>query len=264
MERFADKPDDRDLQAYVDGQLTPDEAAALEARLAESPEDAAAVDAYLEQKRLIREAADALAPAAVDLRTAALERRLARRLDRSRGVGPARLPAPLRRAAAAVLLVGAGWVGHAQYAAWGEATPGYVAEAVGAHQVFADDAFRPVEFGAEASDVALQWAAAKLGREVSLPELGPLGITLVGARLHGTAEGPIAQFIYEDAGGARLSLIIARHPPDVPVQAFRFANHAETSVGYWSDSALDYALVARTSPAQLRAIASEISAGGAI
>ena len=264
MERFADKPDDRDLQAYADGQLTPDEAAALEARLAESPEDAAAVDAHLEQKRLIREAADALAPAAVDLRTAALERRLIDRLTRRAPSGRPRLPVLLRQAAAAVLLVGAGWVGHGQYAALSDAPPGYVAEAVGAHAVFADDAFRPVEFAAEASDVALQWAAAKLGREVSLPELGPLGITLVGARLHGTAEGPIAQFIYEDAEGARLSLIIARHPPEVPAQAFRLATYADASVGYWSDSALDYALVAKTSPAQLRAIASEISPGGAI
>jgi anti-sigma factor RsiW len=255
MGHIAEKPDDCELQAYVDGQLTPEEAAALEARLADSPEDAATVASYLDQNRLIREAADALAPAAVDLRTADLERRLAQRLERRRW----RLPAWVRQAAAAVILVSAGWFAHDQYAKMEEATPYYVAEAVGAHRVFADDAFRPVEFTPDASDAALEWAATKLGHPVAIPTLDSLGLGLVGSRLHGTAQGPIAQFIYEDAGGNRLSVIVAPHPPDVPEYGFKMASFADTKVGYWSDARLDYAVVADTSAPQIEAIASEIA-----
>jgi anti-sigma factor RsiW len=259
MEPNAEKPDDPELQAYVDGKLSPEEAAELEARLADDPEDAAKVESYLKQNRLILTAADALAPAATDLRTAALERELARRLERRRW----RMPAWVRQAAAAVVLVSAGWLAHGQYAEMNQAPPGYVAEALGAHRVFADDAFRPVEFTLETSDAGLQWASAKLGQPVAIPELGSLGLNLVGFRLHGTAEGPIAQFIYEDAGGNRLSVFVAPHPPEVPAYGFTMASFADTRVGYWSDAALDYAVVAETSAPQIEAVASEIATASA-
>ncbi len=255
MRNTAEKPDDHELQAYVDGQLTPEEAAAIEARLAESPEDAAAVADYLEQNRLIREVADGLTPTVVDLRTADLQRRLARRLEGRRW----RLPAWVRQAAAAVVLVSAGWFAHDQYAKIDASTPYYVAEAAGAHRVFADDAFRPVEFTPDANDAVLEWAAVKFGHPVAIPTLESLGLDLVGSRLHGTAEGPIAQFIYEDAGGKRLSVIVAPHPPDVPEYRFTMASFADTKVGYWSDARLDYAVVAETSAPQIEAVAAEIA-----
>jgi anti-sigma factor RsiW len=258
MKPNAETPDDPQLSAYADGQLSPEEAAEIEARLAASPEDAARVESYLRQNRLIRDAADALEPATTDLRTAALERQLAQRLERRRW----RMPAWVRQVAAAVLLVSAGWLAHGQYAALDQAPPGYVAEALGAHRVFADDGFRPVEFAPEASDAALQWASAKLGHPVDIPTLDSLGLGLVGSRLHGTAEGPIAQFIYEDDSGNRLSVIVAPHPPEVPAYDFTMASFAETRVGYWSASGLDYAVVAETSAPQIEAIASEIAALG--
>jgi anti-sigma factor RsiW len=261
MKTNAEKPDDRELSAYVDGQLSPEDAAEIEARFTASPEEAARVESYLQQNRLIRDAADALEPAAADLRTAALERQLAQRLERRVGQRW-RMPAWVRQAAAAVVLISAGWLAHGQYAALDQAPPGYVAEAVGAHRVFADDAVRPVEFVPEASDAALRWASAKLGQPVDIPKLDSLGLGLVGSRLHGTAEGPIAQFIYEDEGGNRLSVIVAPHPPEVPAYDFTQASFQETRVGYWSALGLDYAVVAETSAPQIEAIASEIAAPG--
>jgi anti-sigma factor RsiW len=109
MKTNAEKPDDRELSAYVDGQLSPEKAAEIEARLTASPEEAARVECYLQQNRLIRDAADALEPAAADLRTAALARELALRLERRVGQRW-RMPAWVRQAAAAVVLVSAGWL----------------------------------------------------------------------------------------------------------------------------------------------------------
>ena len=260
MQRDIEEHDDYELQAYVDGQLTPEEAARVEERLARDPEAAATVQAFLEQKELIREAADVLEPSATDLRTAALERKLAVRLNRQRWG----IPGWMRQVAAAVVLVSAGWLAHGQYqvqfAATGDRLPVYVAEAVGAHGVYAEDRFRPVEFPAEESDTAIQWASAKLGQQVSIPTLDALGLELVGSRLLGTAAGPLLYLIYEDAAENRLSVLVAQHPPEEPEYAFRLASVADTTVGYWSDGALDFALVAETSDIQIAAIADEIVA----
>lgn len=246
------------LMAYADGQLGPEEAAAVEARLAEDPAARDTVTALVLQSGRIRAAAEALDTAPADLRTAALERALARALGRrqwrARMAGPA-----LRRIAAGVVLFVAGWGGHM---AWDAATtpyPAYVAEGLGAHHVFAQDMFRPVEFRAEAMDDAMEWIAIKLDRKLAHPALEPLGLELVGTRMLGTREGPMAQFIYEDAGGHRLSLIVAPHPEDARQAPLRYASADGVRIGYWRDARLDYAVMARTSDLQIEAVAEEVA-----
>ena len=268
MQRDIEEYEDHELMAYADGQLNPEEAARVEDRLASDPEAAAIVQAMLEQKLLIQEAADDLEPATTDLRTAALERKLADRLaQRLPGGAPGPrfgVPGWLRQAAAALVLVSAGWFAHGEYQARfmdsAEQMPIYVAQAVGAHSVYANDGFRPVEFSADDTDMAIRWASAQIGEELSVPSLDALGLELVGSRLLGTAAGPILYLIYEDAAQNRLSVLVARHPPDEPQYEFRLASMSDNTVGYWSHGALDYALVARTSEAQIAAIAGEISA----
>lgn len=153
-----------------------------------------------------------------------------------------------------------GWFGHARLGGGGEALPGYVSEAVGAHRVFAADHLYPVEFPAEASPEALGWVSAKLGHALDLPDLEPLGLRLVGTRLLATREGPLAQFLYEDAGGGRLSVTVAPHPEDQPQSGLQLASLGGGVVGYWRGATLDYALVAEGDDGRIEAIASEIGA----
>lgn len=249
-----------DLNAYLDGQLGPDEAAAVEARLSSDPAELGRYNSYARHKQLLRDGADAMAPPTVDLRTAALERELARKLDRQLRSGPAfQLRLWAMRTAAAVVLVTAGWMGHAQFGASPAPWPEYVAESVGAHRVFADDATRPVELGAEAREEAVAWFSSKLGHAVDIPSLAPLGVEFIGARLQGTKEGPLAQFLYEDDAGHRLSLTVARHPEGAPVFDFAVHDMAGEQVGYWTDGGLDYAVIARTNDTQIRAIVAELN-----
>lgn len=251
---------DPELHGLVDGQLGPAEAAAAEERLERDPELRARVEAWARHRDLIREAADAMEPGTVNLKTSVLERELARQLSRrswqSRltGVG-------MRRVAAGIALFVAGWGAHGLTGSGGVSLPypGYVAEGIGAHQVFAYDAMRPVEFTPEASEVALDWISAKLQRKVSDPTLDALGLTLVGSRLQGTREGPLAQFIYEDAAGNRFSLIMAPHPEGTPAEALKYASAGDERVGYWSDAAFDYAITARASDAEIEAMMREVS-----
>lgn len=249
-----------DLNAYLDGQLGPDEAAEVEARLAGDPAELGRYSTYARHKQLLRDGADALMPPTVDLRTAALERELARKLDRQVRSGPvSQVRLWAMRTAAAVVLVTAGWIGHAQFGTSSTPWPEYVAEAVGAHRVFAGDTMRPVELGVEAREEAVAWFSSKLGHAVDIPSLAPLGVEFIGARLQGTKEGPLAQFLYEDGAGHRLSLTIARHLDDAPLFDFAISDMAGEQVGYWTDGGLDYAVVARTNDTQIRAIASEVS-----
>lgn len=247
------------LEAYVDGRLDREQAAAVEVLLAADPELRARVADHREQSRLIRAAADALEPATVDLRTAALERMLAQQLAQRQ-----RRPLfRLAQVAAAAALFAAGWLGHAQLAPvlQPQATlPGYVAEATGAHRVFADDPARPVEFTELAGDAVLDWFSAKLGRAVAVPELGGFGLALVGARLHGTAEGPLVQFVYEDEAGERLSYVVARHPESAPLLEPALAEVSGERVAYWRDPQLDHVLVARAAAPPLADIAARINA----
>ena len=247
-----------DIHAYLDGELGPDEAAEVEAYLQSDAEAMARFEHYAGHKDLIREAGGSGTPEVTDLKTAALERQLAAKLSSRAAHGAARpwRVVPLQ-IAAAVALVAAGWIGHAQYAPSADGEPGYVAEALGAHQVFAHDFIRPAEFGPDVNDEALAWLSTKLGQSVEVPALGPVGLELVGLRLLGTAEGALAYFLYEKPDGTRVSLTLSRHPDGEP--AVKFATYGDHGrhVGYWSTGSLDYALVAESDSA-VREIAAEV------
>jgi anti-sigma factor RsiW len=240
---------ERDIHAYLDGELGPDEAAEVEERLRADPEEMARFETYARHKALLQEAGRE-APGPTDLRTAQLARELAGKLDRR--AAPSRdwpdWKAAGWRTAAAVALVASGWFGHAQFAPGSgphpTVAPTYVAEAVGAHRVFADDYIKPAEFGPDLSPETVSWISTKLGRSVKVPSLEPIGLQLVGARLMGTAAGPIAYFLYENTSGDRVSLTMSRHPDGTPALDFASYSEANRQIGYWSAGPLDYALVA--------------------
>jgi len=249
---------DPDLHAYIDGQIGPDAAADIEARLAADPALRRTVEAMIADRDAICAAADMLDDGPASLRTAALERQLGRRLARRRWQAALTGPA-VRQIAAGVALFAMGWGAHMTLGPTGPAYPSYVAEGLGAHTVFAEDAVHPVEFTPEATAAALDWMSEKLKRKIDSPALDALGLTLVGTRLSGTREGPLAQFIYEDATGNRLSLVVMPHPEGAPEAGLRVARENSNGVGYWRDAALDFAVIAETSDLQIETVAAEVT-----
>ena len=246
-----------ELLAYADARLDRARRAAVAALIDADADARAAVEAYRAQNRLVAEAADALAPATVDLRTAALERSLAQRLTKRRRRPLLRLG----QLAAGIALFVAGWLAHDWAATDDEHLPGYVMAATGAHGLFAEDPVRPVELGEAGSRAAVDWLSAKLGQPIAVPALEPLGLEFLGTRLHGTEDGPLVQFVYEDARAQRLSLFMAPHAPGTPPIAYAQTEVSGDAVGYWSDTTTDYALVAKASPAPLAEIAAVIGDG---
>ena len=250
---------DPELQAYLDGRLSPEAAAEVEARLAgdETLSDAAAQ--WQHHRNLIRDAADVLDTGDSNLRTAALERDLARRLaERQRH---ARLASPrLGQFAASVAIFVLGWGAHMGYERLSVPDhPDYVAEALSAHQVFAHDDRYPVEFRADEMEQAVGWLSAQMQRKVDSPKLDNLGLEVVGARLLGTQNGPSGLFIYENAEGQRLSVLISAHEEGMPEIPLRVSRQGEQTVAYWSDESIDYAVLGGHDRAMLTQVAAAVS-----
>ncbi|TDL86917.1 anti-sigma factor family protein [Meridianimarinicoccus aquatilis] len=252
-----------DLNAYLDGEIGPDEAAEIEAQLETDSEARKQFDADARHKNKLGEALAALDRPTTNLRTARLERRLAHVIARQMNPAqPFKISNFMRsgaRVAAVCALVSFGWIGHAVIAPSGQGVPEYVSEAVGAHQVFAEDMLHPAEFTGAAVTEAAVWFSNKIGVPVAAPDLGARGLTLVGARLLGTKEGPLAQFIYEDDRGDRLSLTLAKHPDHRPIQPLQVVDYPNRAVGYWSTPNLDYAIVGHGNSDAVQLIAQDVA-----
>ncbi len=243
-----------ELQAFVDGQLPEGRCTAVLAHLGRHPEDIERLSEHARHKDELRNRLAALDLAADDPATAELQRALADRLTRPD------YGRWLRRAATVALLLAAGWSGHGLYQSYlDNRIPELVIKAAEAHEVFGADRRRPVELTAASSVEMSAWFSSRLGQPVEIPILAALGLRLIGGRLLTAGGQPMAQLIYEDGAGRRLTLCLSSAPVEAD-QKVELVEVGDLTAGYWQDGDLTYALVADTPDAQLVAIASELGA----
>ena len=249
-----------DLQAYVDGYLPAERRQEVDRWLAANPDDEARLRAYSEQGRLLRER---LAPLLHEPLPASL-RKLAERPARRTSGGPWLFGSwALRPLAAgalvAIIAAGAGWTARGlQPQAGPSANMPLARQAAVAHAVYSPDQRRPVEVGAEQEEQLVRWLSKRLGAAVSVPKLGKLGYELVGGRLLPGNLGPVAQFMYQDAAGQRLTLYVTSELAGSRETGFRFAREGEINVFYWLDGRFGYALSAGIARHDLATIASAV------
>jgi anti-sigma factor RsiW len=249
-------PTNFDLHAYVDGELPDARRAEVEALLAIEPETAERVRAYEAQNRALR-----------DLYTPVLEEPIPNELLAAAAPPPARrrwLSAwSLQRMAAglAIAVLGGlvGWLAHDRYLPAPMAKASSLPhQAAVAHAVFTPDVRRPVEIKAEQEDQLVTWLSKRLGTPVRAPKLGALGYELVGGRLLPGSTGPVAQFMYQDASGQRLTLYVSTERNDNRDTAFRFASEGPINIFYWIDGPYGYALSASIAKSELARIATAV------
>lgn len=242
-----------DLHAFIDGQLDPEQRARVFEQLASDADARHAVDDHLRIKAALAEALQAKAEDPKDPLTERLQQELARRLT------PPRQPTlRMRQLALAASLIALGWFAHSfndAYRSW--KLPPMVGGAAQAHQMFAEDPVRPVELPASASDELAAWFGDHLGETVEIPDLDQIGLAFVGGRLLGTEHGPLAQMLYEDRRGRRLSLYLSTVETDAGPEV-RVVQVDGFTAGYWKGGTLVYTIVAETPTEQLLAIATEI------
>jgi anti-sigma factor RsiW len=245
---------EEELHAFVDGQLPRGRCTAVLAYLGRHPEEITRLSSYALQKEQLRRRLEEFELQSGDPTTAELQRALADRLT-----GPSYRDW-LRRAAAMVVLLGAGWWSNTLYQHHlTDRLPGVVVEAAQAHEIFGGDPNRPVELTAVAAADMAMWFSSQLGELVEIPSLQGMGLRLVGGRLLAGDDGPVAQLIYEDPSGYRVSLCLSSAPNDSGPEVEVVTLEGMTA-GYWHGGDLTYALVGHTSEQQLVAIATRLGA----
>jgi anti-sigma factor RsiW len=181
---------------------------------------------------------------------------------------PARMylkrPAWLDYARAAVL-VGVGVAIGLALSQLRPASPGPVtmaaplpARAARAHLVYSPEVRHPVEVEAKEHDHLVKWLSKRLGLPLKVPVLATEGFELLGGRLLPGPEGAVAQFMYQDASGKRLTLYVTRPGKNDTTTAFRFAQEGPVSVFYWIDRDCGYALSGEIEKPLLARVASSV------
>jgi anti-sigma factor RsiW len=248
---MADRPSEYQLHAFLDGQCSSEEAARVEAFLNENPAEAARLGAYAEQKDLLRTALLDVEPEE-DPALAAMGRQLERRIARRRF-----LP-QLRAIAAGIVLFGLGAVSHAvlePYLPW--QVPPMVETATRAHEAF--HASQTTELPASRRPELEARFAEHLGADIDLPDLAGLGLRLMGGRLLTSPEGAMAQLLYQDRAGGRLTVYLSG--AEIPGgSGINIVKMDEYAAGYWQEGGLSYSVVAEMEFEELRQIALEIAA----
>ena len=237
-----------DLQAYVDGALASERVAEVEAYLAANAEEGTRVAAYRQQNEALRQHFDAVLSEPVPQR---LREPAARRSGSS----------ALRFAAVAgwVALGGiGGWYLHALHAEQRTEATAWARRAAVAHVVYSPEVRHPVEVGADQEAHLVAWLSKRLGTQLKVPHLGDIGYTLVGGRLLPGERGAVAQFMYQDAKGQRLTLYVRTNSDDTRETAFRFAQENNVGVFYWLDRKLGYALSGDIDKAELLRVATAV------
>lgn len=248
-----------DLHAYVDGQLPETRRLQVEAFLASRPDERARVNAWVQDSHALRALLDPVLDEPI----------------------PARLPlAPDRRVlpwrqfamAASIALVsaGVGWLSRGMQhelapqplAGAGvdqrQSMAGFARLAAVAHAVYSPDVRRPVELGADQEDQLVAWLSKRLDAPLRPPHLGRVGYELIGGRLLPGERSPVAQFMYRDPNGQRLTLYVTSEAAATGDTAFRFAQDGPVNVFYWVDGRFGYAISAGSDKNALHRVAQEV------
>ncbi|WP_444846061.1 anti-sigma factor family protein, partial [Duganella caerulea] len=129
-----------------------------------------------------------------------------------------------------------------------------------AHVVYTPEIRHPVEVGADQQAHLVAWLSKRLGAQLKPPQLASLGYALEGGRLLPGQSGPVAQFMYRDGAGARLTLYVSTEQTHNQETGFRFAQEGQVGVFYWIDGRFGYALSGNLDKAALATLASAVYA----
>lgn len=236
-----------ELHAYVDGVLPDTRRAEVEAYLVTHPEDAERVAAYRRQNEMLRAQFNPVADEPLPERLRRPSQRRAK---------------PWLRIAAAVVWITIGgligWQLKGYYSEQRLESTAWARRAAVAHVVYSPEVRHPVEVGADQEAHLVNWLSKRLGAPLKVPHLGSIGYSLVGGRLLPGDRGPVAQFMYQDAKGQRLTLYVRTNPDDSRETAFRFAQENNVGVFYWLDRKLGYALSGEVEKAELLRVATTV------
>ncbi|EDT42760.1 anti-sigma factor family protein [Burkholderia ambifaria] len=195
------RPDEHDLQAYVDGQLDDDARAAVERYLALHPESAEQVKRWQQDAQRLRAALESVRMPGEnpELDPATIR---ARRAARSR--------MRFAMAASFVFCIGLGTFGGWQARGWNAPPPiAPMSDALEAYRMMVVDQTAKVDYRPTGAGDLQGWLTRRVGASAKLPDLSTAGFRPVGGRLFTTDSGATAAMVlYEDNAGRTLSFYL--------------------------------------------------------
>ncbi len=246
-----------ELHAYVDGELTLEDRAEVEAMLAAAPAEAGLVRDFRDLNAAIGQRYAGRLEEPVP---GSMQQALARIPEHTNPKRPGRVRrlAPLAAAILiAALAAAGGYLARGLTIDTRRPETAFVTTAIGAHSVYVPEVRHPVEVGAAEEGHLVQWLTKRIGADVRAPALSGLGWKLVGGRLLPDRGLPAAQFMYEDATGRRLTLYM-RKETVLNNPAFQFAERDGFGAFYWVDRPLAYAIAGRLGREELMSIANAV------
>ncbi|WP_267550213.1 anti-sigma factor [Rhizobium rhizogenes] len=249
-----------DLHAFADGQLPPERQAQMEAWLAENPKDAATVAAWQAQSDGIRAL---FAPYGISREgDADLIARGKRALPEDKAA-PHKFRRLIMFAASLVLFFAGAVAGHfgpdlfARPELQLTAMEAWPQQAHSAFIVYASEVRHPVEVGADQEAHLATWLGKRMNvAGLKVPSLQVLGFQLVGGRLLPINGTPGAMFMYENASGQRLTVLVGHNNANTTT-SFRFASNGDVETFYWIDGSLGYTVTGEISREMLQRVADE-------
>jgi anti-sigma factor RsiW len=243
-----------DLQAFVDGRLPSARFEAIKVYLADQPSLAEQVEREIELRDALRArlAFKAQEPVPSRLRVANI---LASR-RRAPMVRPA-VAAAIAWLAIGGVLGGFGGVWWASASRGQDEMANAAGTAIAAHRIYVSERLHPVEVAADQEAHLVQWLSRRVGKPLVAPNLNPQGYRLIGGRLLPAGSEAAALFMYENAGGGRLTLY-TRSGGSEPHTAFRFETQDGVSAFSWIDNGLSYVVTAKVDRGELLPIAETI------
>lgn len=247
-----------ELQAYVDGRLSAERLAAVEAHLARHPEVRERVAHEQRQRTSLRGQLDGKFNEPIPARLWVANIQAARRRQWTHR---------LRLAAAGLLLLaiggGGGWfAGQQQRVASAPippATTGVAENASAAYRTFVVEVAHPVEVVSAQEAHLLQWLSKRLGRPLVAPDLARFGYRLMGGRVLPGGSGAAAQLMYDDASGRRLTVYV--RAATGTETAFRFQHDGEANTFAWIDQGFGFAVTAMVPREELLPVAEAVYRG---
>ncbi|MDQ0511279.1 anti-sigma factor family protein [Ancylobacter amanitiformis] len=243
MTRPVDPVSDDDLQAYVDDALPVERRIDVEAHLSANPTEASRVMADLrirdELRLALADAPRSVMNAPARVATVEAARRLERALSRESWMRPVRI------AASVALLLGAGWLAHAQFGPLGvsrvvasDLPPAYLEEAVRAHRT----AELRAGLGAPVGPAGYQPADIRAATAIIMPSL-PEDWQVADVQIFPSAFGPSVEMSVKTRDFGAVSLFAVR-PGSFDVVPATSVPKDGLNAAYWQVGEVAYALVA--------------------
>ncbi|WP_335944916.1 anti-sigma factor [Pseudomonas sp. G166] len=228
-------PNESDLHAYIDRQLSEADQHLIETYLRTHPEVAARVRAWQQDAQHLRTALSGALhqPTNPDLDPAMIRQRLKYRSRR-------------HLASAAVLLLAvsvggiSGWQAR-EMTLLRAAAP--MADALQAYRLFAQQGILPADYQTGDEQSMQDWLDRYFTQANRLPDLSGAGFKPVSGRLLSTEQGAAAMVVYQDQNGQKISFYVRPPGPKNFLLPRGSRRDGELQAEYWSGPGYNYAMV---------------------